>query len=313
LQKLQQATTIYGWDRLVAGLLMHVFSALFFLTISIFATSAKSADFARVNTDTEFTMIVLRGAIERGDYGKFLAASKGVTVGGVLLRSVGGAAIDGIKIGREIRRRGYATGVAPNYVCLSACALIWVGGSRRYMAPSALIGFHAAYIRKPSGKQESGWGNALVGAYLRDMGLSDEAIFFATEKGPDEIAYLTIQSARRFGIAVNVLDENGALETPDGEEPHRGGIPLQLPSGFRWIVLASASDPGLLPAERMLKIFDRRTLEVVKTRSGKFALVAGPYTQQIAEQGMAKLKEVGLIKADVFLSSGNGFVSRAAN
>ena len=48
------------------------------------------------------------------------------------------------------------------------------------MGPGAQIGFHAAYVVQSGIASETGSGNALVGAYLANMGLPDSAVIYAT-------------------------------------------------------------------------------------------------------------------------------------
>jgi hypothetical protein len=77
--------------------------------------------------------------------------------------------MEALNIGSAIRRMGFDTLVLSNKTCASACALIWLAGHYRWAGPKAAIGFHAIYYG--DGNISSG-GNALVGAYLRDLGLS---------------------------------------------------------------------------------------------------------------------------------------------
>ena len=107
-------------------------------------------------------------------------------------------------MGKLIRLRNYATVVPNNTQCLSACALAWLGGTERYMGSTARIGFHAAYLRTTG--QETGAGNALLGAYLSQIGLSEAAIFYIAQAPPTSMTLLTIADAKRFGIDVSVLD-----------------------------------------------------------------------------------------------------------
>jgi hypothetical protein len=72
------------------------------------------------------------------------------------------------------------------------------------MGNTAHIGFHAAYLRGTD--QESGVANALLGAYLNQIGFSDTAIFYVTQAPPTSMTLLTIADAKRFGIDVAVLD-----------------------------------------------------------------------------------------------------------
>lgn len=238
-------------------------------------------------------MIVLEGEIFPGDADRFDQLSRDVELAGVLLKSPGGSLLDGIDIGRRIRELGYSTGVAPNTACASACALAWLGGKYRFMDPSALVGFHAAYSTKNGVIEESAVGNALVGAYLRDIGLDLDAIIFATQAAPEEISWLTPRAAQLYGIQTTIL-------TTDGRELEVGSeVPLRLPNGFRWIVIESANSSDMLRLQS-------KADQVVRTQNGYYASVIGPFEKAVAEQ---LILQVEGLPNDAYLSSGNGFVS----
>jgi hypothetical protein len=124
----------------------------------------------------------------------------------VMLDSPGGSIQPALSIGAQIRERNYVTAVDIDATCTSACALIWLGGERRYMASSARIGFHAAYVGAE--KRVSGSANALVGAYLNMMGLPITAIAYVTEAQPNDVRWLTLGTASSVGIQVLTVDES---------------------------------------------------------------------------------------------------------
>lgn len=81
------------------------------------------------------------------------------------LNSVGGDYKEGNELARFFRENSVATIVESGNVCLSACAIAFLGGTgfwatggvgyfvARYMEPGARIGFHAPYL-KPDDAQE---------------------------------------------------------------------------------------------------------------------------------------------------------------
>ena len=60
--------------------------------------------------------------------------------------------------------------------------------------------------------ERPGVGNALVGAYLSQIGLPDRAVIYVTQAPPDLMTWLTISEAQQVGIDV-------ALFTPPSSQP----------------------------------------------------------------------------------------------
>lgn len=156
----------------------------------------------------ELPVIGINGNIEEADADRFqeLASTRNNVV--VMLRSGGGKMAPAIRIGEMIKAKGYTT-IVKDY-CASACALIWLAGSKRFMTASAHIGLHQAY--NITG-QADGTGNAILGSYLTRLGLDYSAIAYATQAGPADFKWLTVDDAKRVGIRVIVLDLN-ALQKP---------------------------------------------------------------------------------------------------
>src|SRR4051794_39838734 len=134
---------------------------------------AEAATIEIKSGPSNVTFIRVSGTLKSGDEktfsDKIIEASSNGTV---FLEGPGGDVLAATEIGTRIRLRGFQTVVSPDERCASACALVWLGGRNRSMAPTARVGFHAVYRSDDDKKRESGAGNALVGAYLRDLGLS---------------------------------------------------------------------------------------------------------------------------------------------
>jgi len=153
------------------------------------------------HSNSGWSIVTVSGEIEPGDGELFsrIAADRSAVL--VRFDSRGGTTFDALQIGRKIRAMGYLTTVPRNGMCTSACALAWLGGVQRYIESNASLGFHATYIIQPDGsKLETGAGNAVVGAYLNQLGLADGAIRFATSAGPDEILWLNKRMSALYGI-----------------------------------------------------------------------------------------------------------------
>jgi len=130
----------------------------------------------------------------------------------VTLMSYGGEANPALQIGDRIRKRGMSTFVPGDRMCTSACALIWLAGVPRNVGDTPQIGFHAVY--DPTTRRETGAGNAVVGAYLRDLGVGYKAIIFMTRKGPASVEWLTPDVAKELGVAWTMLQPPRADPIP---------------------------------------------------------------------------------------------------
>jgi hypothetical protein len=117
-----------------------------------------------------------------------------------------------LQIAELIRKRGMSTFVPGDRACTSACAIIWLAGLPRIVGNSAEIGFHAIY--DPTTRQATGPGNAVVGAYLGDLGFGIKAIVFMTRKGPAAVEWLTPDLARDFGVTWTTLQPPRAIPIP---------------------------------------------------------------------------------------------------
>lgn len=156
--------------------------------------------------------ILVTGDITVQDRDEFLIKIAPFSSGVVMLDSRGGSAYAGIEMGKAIRMRGFTTWVPSGSLCASACAMAWLGGTRRLMGKNALIGFHSVYQIDNGKPIETGSGNALYGAYLSQLGLSDRAIMYLSDAAPTSMNWLTPAQAESFGIALAVFDPkpNGA-------------------------------------------------------------------------------------------------------
>jgi hypothetical protein len=170
-------------------------------------------------------MITLSGQMEESDGEQFRAAVAIYPKAIVAFQSPGGSLNAGIEIGTQIRLRNYMTLVPAGVQCASACALAWLGGTKRLMEPGALIGFHAASRQENGQTIETGVGNALLGAYLNKLGLPDRAVVFITQAHPDDITWLTLADAEREGIDVSLFTNPDAAAVPTAVSPPAPAAP----------------------------------------------------------------------------------------
>jgi hypothetical protein len=149
------------------------------------AENAHSAEFREIpSNDASEVIITIEGEIKSGDDEKFRAIAAKHSNAVVFLNSEGGAIVPAMDIGRTVKLRGYKTVVSDSDSCASACALIWVSGSRRVLFEGGQVGFHASYLDTDGTRLETGLGNALVGRYLTQLGYGEKTVIFATLAPP---------------------------------------------------------------------------------------------------------------------------------
>src|ERR1700733_10871252 len=115
------------------------------------------------------SLVLITGTLDLADKDEFLRQIAPLSSAIVSFSSDGGSLIAGLQIGEIIRLKNFSTLVPEGAQCASACALAWLGGTRRLMGSRAQVGFHAAYDGQT--RQVTSSGNALVGAYLNKIGL----------------------------------------------------------------------------------------------------------------------------------------------
>jgi hypothetical protein len=192
------------------------------------------AEFNIVHTRDGPDLITVVGDFAVGDEKKFIDVALTSQNALVAFQSPGGSLIAGIEIGKTIHLKGFATLVPENIRCASACALAWLGGRIRLMSDTAQVGFHAAYTHDEAQSAVSAAGNALVGAYLNQLGLPSSAIVYITSAPPEGMQWLNFADAQRVGIDVkfaNLTADNNA-RGPETSAPARSTKPEPTVSSF---------------------------------------------------------------------------------
>lgn len=171
------------------------------------AAPSQAAEVEHISLGDGIELIAIHGEIQSGDEDKFRRLSVQYDDAAVALASDGGALHAAIEIGKMIRLKEYPTFVMDGDQCTSACALIWVAGSKRFLAPKGRVGFHASYRDDGGRKVETGLGNALVGRYLTLLNLPEKAVLFATAAPPDRVLWLTSATMKDAGIEFEVFSD----------------------------------------------------------------------------------------------------------
>jgi hypothetical protein len=166
--------------------------------------TAASATVEHATLDRGIEAIVISGDILEGDDTRFADLSRRYPRATVYLESAGGSLMPAIEIGKLVHARRHATAVLDGSVCTSACALIWIAGAPRYLGQQGRLGFHASYSDEGGRLVETGVGNAMVGHYLAQLDLSEDAAVFATIASPYEINWLTAENSGEADIPFQI-------------------------------------------------------------------------------------------------------------
>ena len=193
-----------------------------FLCLCGLVGGTGAANIRAVPLEAGSAMVFVEGEINPDDDVAFRSKVAPYSKGMVILDSIGGSLIAGMEIGRTIRLRDFVTWVPSGYRCASACALAWLGGTRRLMGKNALIGFHAAWRMGDDGPAVSGTANALMGKYLSDLGLSYSAVAYISSASPRSMTWLNMADAVKIGIEVSLLDPEPKGSPNGGPSPQTG-------------------------------------------------------------------------------------------
>jgi hypothetical protein len=178
---------------------MSAFICAAVLALLLLPAEAATIEVKTINREPA---VLITGMLNFGDENVFQGQTAPRSGAIVMFRSIGDRNFTAVQLGRIIKAKRFATAVTD--ICHSACALAWLGGIRRYMGARSKIGFHAGC--DPTDLQRTLKGDMLVAAYAVEMGLSDPAVEWITEKGPRELNHLIKAEADRLGIAVEVYD-----------------------------------------------------------------------------------------------------------
>jgi hypothetical protein len=193
--------------------------------VLLFLTSSHrvlAADIGR-QSGSNFDLIGLQGEIQLDDVAMFQSAANASGKAIVILDSPGGNAWAGMEMGKVIHLKNFATFVPEDTLCASSCALMWLAGTQRLIAPGGVVGFHAVYIREEGRLLTSGSGNALVGAYLNQLGFSTNVIAYVTHAPPEKMGWLSERTAREIGLDVVWVGLSPASST--APPPRTGASP----------------------------------------------------------------------------------------
>ncbi|MBR1216631.1 hypothetical protein JQ557_01410 [Bradyrhizobium sp. U87765 SZCCT0131] len=185
-------------------------------------------------------VLAFSGGITSGvaaEFGRFLDAMDDVRI--VRLTSTGGQLIEAQNVADLIRRRNLVTIAAGD--CLSACAIMFLGGKDRLLVSGGRIGFGAAAMA------------AADVAWLQRFGLSPEFAAKVASPHPDGIWFPSTSELIREGIVTRVVaSPDAGVNTVDGPQVGRRDVFPSVSPSFTGPPQAAVvpANPPSVPAPR---------------------------------------------------------------
>ena len=180
-----------------------VWQAMVTCMLFMLAWSARAAEITYDKPYPTAGYISIKGDIEDFDRQKFSALlAEHPDTRMVVLESPGGRLGPALEIGAIIRQTRMWTAALGE--CASACAYIWMAGKPLVVSADTELGFHSPYNAQDDSSISS-VGNALVGAYLNQLGYPANVITYATSAKPNEMQWLTPRDAVLLGLDITYV------------------------------------------------------------------------------------------------------------
>jgi hypothetical protein len=191
-------------DRWIGVHLMRPFRAILGATILLAAPArvGRAAQFSALEMPNgSGTGILLSGEIAPGDEAAFHALAETLPKAVVLTTGPGGRVDPALKIGSEIRARGWSTLVPEGAKCASACSMIWLAGQTRMLGVGAQIGFHAMSMMTANGERtETHDFDVYFRRWLTDLGYLLDATATIVNTQAASVRWYNITELRANGI-----------------------------------------------------------------------------------------------------------------
>jgi hypothetical protein len=180
-----------------------IVQAVLFCLLAMSGLGARAAELTYAKPYATAGYISIKGEIEDWDRQKFSSLlTENPDARLVVLESPGGRLGPALEIGAIIRQRGMWTAALGE--CASACAYIWMAGKPLVVSADTELGFHSPYNGQDD-PSVSSVGNALVGAYLNQLGYPANVITYATSAKPDDMQWLTPRDAVLLGLDITYV------------------------------------------------------------------------------------------------------------
>jgi hypothetical protein len=158
-----------------------------FLVLIALLQPASAFQIKRVGTGSG-TVLILRGDVRDGDYGRLKSILQNGSVVGLEIRSGGGSLEDGFEIARVVRDKGLV--VYASKECDSVCAFIFFAAKERYIGRGCKIGVHS--VSNQRGKEDADTARSTVkmSRLLAGLGVPHSIIGKIVATPPAKITFL---------------------------------------------------------------------------------------------------------------------------
>ncbi|MBX9840494.1 MAG: hypothetical protein K2Z80_01670 [Xanthobacteraceae bacterium] len=189
---------------------------------------AHAASFTTAVANDGKTVLLLEGAIERGDSTKLdvlvtALGNQNRTVSALFLDSPGGDGREHYAIAALVKRLKMSTFVADGAKCASACFTVFAAGHEKYAGSSARIGVH----RVSAGRRETSFSFAATIEAAKktgELGVPPGIIGKLVLTPPAQMAWLSPDDLRSMNVTITdtlrrpeaVGSADAAAVTPDG-------------------------------------------------------------------------------------------------
>lgn len=183
------------------------------------ATESQSAQIDILETVDGPQIVMIAGQIEDGDDMAFVAKTDGIEEAIVLLRGPGGAPVTAMNIGAVISERGYDTAIVPFAECSSGCALAWLAGQERFMAPTARVNLTIDSAATEAAPSLPALQN-LVRSYLRDTSINEanRGVTYSRDGAVPDL-WLDRAAVMDIGIEVTISEQEQTLAAERSSAP----------------------------------------------------------------------------------------------
>jgi len=179
------------------------------MAASLMPVTVDAADFSLMPVETPVGLaryVYLENDINQGDWSrftKFLRKNPGVS--GVLLRSNGGAADDGLAIAKHIFEHGLSTMVTEN--CHSVCAVMFLAGRDRFLTRRASLTVHSAFRQLGDWVVEDHITNGTVAWFIGHMGYPLPLARLWVSTPSDEVAPITFEMNEKLKLGFTIIED----------------------------------------------------------------------------------------------------------